>query len=112
MILRTLDHAYHCNIIGDQEAVTDTTPSGVGYLPDSAKLMLSHFAILLMSESLVESLADADCDEKLKKAIVASMARITITTINSTKVKAEWKFRIQNGEFRIEDFLFDVYSEL
>jgi hypothetical protein len=39
-----------------------------------------------MSESLAESLEDEDCDEKDKKAIVASIAKITITTISSTRV--------------------------
>jgi hypothetical protein len=41
-----------------------------------------------MSDNLVESLAEADCDEKDRNAIVAKIAKITITTISSTRVKA------------------------
>jgi hypothetical protein len=47
-------------------------------------------AILFISDSLVESLAEADCEEKDKNAIVANIARITITTISSTRVKADF----------------------
>jgi hypothetical protein len=49
----------------------------------------SHFAILLISDNLVESLAEADCEEKDRNAIVARIARITMTTMSSTKVKAD-----------------------
>jgi hypothetical protein len=45
-------------------------------------------AILFISDNLVESLAEADWDEKDRNAIVASIANITITTISSTSVKA------------------------
>jgi hypothetical protein len=41
-----------------------------------------------VSDNLTESLAEPDCDEKLKNAIVARIANMTITTINSTRVKA------------------------
>jgi hypothetical protein len=43
-----------------------------------------------MSESLVESLALADCEENERNAMVARIARMTITTINSTRVKADF----------------------
>jgi hypothetical protein len=62
--------------------------SGIGSLPDVALNTESHFAILLISDNLVESLALADCEEKERKAIVARIARMTMTTISSTRVKA------------------------
>jgi hypothetical protein len=49
----------------------------------------SHFVILLISDSLVESLAEADCELNDRNAIVASIANITITTISSTNVNPE-----------------------
>jgi hypothetical protein len=62
--------------------------SGKGYFQLKAKFTDNHLAILFISASLVESLADADCEEKDRNAIVARIARITITTISSTRVKA------------------------
>jgi hypothetical protein len=47
-----------------------------------------------MSANLVESLAEADCDENDRNAIVARIAKITMTTINSTNVKALFEFCI------------------
>jgi streptogramin lyase len=47
----------------------------------------NHLAMLETSVSLAESLEEEACEEKDKKAIVDKIARITITTINSTKVK-------------------------
>jgi hypothetical protein len=41
-----------------------------------------------MSDNLVESLAEADWEENDRNAIVAKIARITMTTISSTNVKA------------------------
>jgi predicted glycosyltransferase len=68
------------------EAVSVIYESGLGRVQEVALKTDSHFAILLRSESLVESLAEADCEEKDKNAIVARIAKITITTINSTRV--------------------------
>jgi hypothetical protein len=62
--------------------------SGFGNVQTVAEKIDSHLAILFISDSLVESLAEADCEEKDRNAIVARIARITITTINSTNVKA------------------------
>jgi hypothetical protein len=42
-----------------------------------------------ISDSLVESLAEADWEENDRNAIVARIARITMTTISSTRVKAK-----------------------
>ena len=57
-------------------------------MPEFTLYISSHFFIQETSESLAESLAEPDCDEKDKKAIVASIAKMTITTISSTRVKA------------------------
>jgi hypothetical protein len=67
----------------------DTFLSGNGNFQEVADTIHSHLLILDISVNLVLSLALEDCDEKDKNAIVARIARITITTINSTKVKAE-----------------------
>jgi hypothetical protein len=46
-------------------------------------------AIFDISDNLVESLAEADCEEKDRNAMVARIARMTITTMSSTNVKPE-----------------------
>jgi purine-nucleoside phosphorylase len=69
--------------------------SGNGYFQDIAKFTDSHLAILFISDSLVESLAEADCDEKDRNAIVARIARITMTTMSSTNVNALFEFFIK-----------------
>jgi hypothetical protein len=74
------------------EAVILTFESGNGYFPESAKLTDNHLDILFISDNLAESRAEDDCDEKLKKAIVARIARITITTMSSTRVKPKVVF--------------------
>jgi hypothetical protein len=65
-----------------------TLLSGSGYLPLVALTIASHLPIEEISVSLVESRAEEDCEEKDKKAIVERIARMTITTISSTKVNA------------------------
>jgi hypothetical protein len=50
--------------------------------------------MFVVSESLTESLADQDCDENERNAIVARIARITITTMSSTRVKAFFELDI------------------
>ena len=49
----------------------------------------SHFLMFAISERRALSLADEDWLEKERNAIVANIASITITTISSTRVKAE-----------------------
>ena len=66
-----------------------TFESGLGYVHAVALKTDSHFDILDISESLVESRALTLCEENDKKAIVASIAKMTMTTISSTRVKAE-----------------------
>ena len=61
--------------------------SGIGYFHDMALITQIHLARFDKSDSLVESLAEADWEANERNAIVASIARITITTISSTKVK-------------------------
>jgi hypothetical protein len=63
--------------------------SGIGYVPDVALNTQSHFEIFDTSAILLESLADDDWEEKERNAIVARIARITITTISSTRVNPE-----------------------
>jgi hypothetical protein len=62
--------------------------SGFGKLQDVTLNIESHFAILLISDNLVESLAEADWEENERNAMVARIARMTMTTISSTRVKA------------------------
>jgi hypothetical protein len=52
-------------------------------------------AIFDKSANLVESLADDDCEENERNAIVARIARMTITTISSTRVKAEYELEYE-----------------
>ena len=63
--------------------------SGIGYFHATANCTDSHLAILVISASLVESLAEADWSENDRNAIVASIARMTITTMSSTRVNQE-----------------------
>jgi hypothetical protein len=106
--------------MGTHEAVIDIGFSGAGYLPATALKTDNHFAMLDISAKRVESLTDADWEEKDRNAIVARIARMTMTTISSTRVKAERELRIclpvgkvQNAGCRIGDcFLFDIHPEL
>jgi hypothetical protein len=59
---------------------------GIGKTQATACLNSSHLRIFVVSDNLTESLADHDCEEKDRNAIVARIARITITTISSTNV--------------------------
>jgi hypothetical protein len=70
-----------------EPAVMVMAESGMGYVPAVALNTESHFEMFDTSAILVESLALEDCELKLRNAIVARMARITITTISSTRVK-------------------------
>jgi hypothetical protein len=88
IILRIFDHAYHWYDKVIQDADIMIFPSGFGSVQAVAWKTQSHFEILFMSASLVESLAEADWEEKDRNAMVARIARITITTISSTRVKA------------------------
>ena len=87
-MLNTKAPAYHWYHMTEPDARISILESGMGTFPDVALNTDNHFAILLISASRVESLADADCEEKDRNAIVASIAKITITTMSSTRVKA------------------------
>jgi hypothetical protein len=58
----------------------------------------------LTADTLTESLAEEALELNDMKAIVARIARMTIVTISSTRVKAPLEFRIRNSEF---NFLVD-----
>jgi hypothetical protein len=62
--------------------------SGVGKLQVVAENICNHWTILLISVIRVVSLALDDSFENVRKDIVASIERTTITTISSTRVKA------------------------
>jgi hypothetical protein len=64
--------------------------SGIGSFEDAAEKTHSHVDMFDMSTNLVESLAEELCDENERKAMVARMAKMTITTISSTKVNARF----------------------
>jgi hypothetical protein len=68
--------------------------AGIGMTHATAWRNSSHFLIFVVSDNLTESLALHDWDEKERNAIVARIARITITTISSTRVKAENFFEL------------------
>ena len=89
IILSTFAPAYHCCQIWAQAEYIAIAASGAGYFPAVALNTESHLAILLISANLVESRADADWDEKERNAIVARIARMTMTTMSSTSVKPE-----------------------
>jgi hypothetical protein len=69
-----------------QEARIEILLSGFGRVHVVAEKTESHLEILFISDKRVESLAAADWEEKLKNAIVARIARITMTTKSSTRV--------------------------
>ena len=50
--------------------------------------MDTHLAIFVISDILAESRADEEYDPKDMKAMVQSMAKIVMTTMSSTSVKA------------------------
>jgi hypothetical protein len=62
--------------------------SGIGYIPFSVIYISKLFCILFISAILLPSLEFLLYHYKLMKAIVARIARIVITTISSTRVKA------------------------
>jgi hypothetical protein len=62
--------------------------SGMGYVHEIALNTHNHFDMFVVSANRVESRAEDDCEEKERNAIVANMAKMTITTISSTSVKA------------------------
>ena len=78
--------------------------SGAGYWPEFTLYISSHFLMEEISDSLVESRALQDWEEKERNAMVASIARITMTTINSTNVNA--RFKIQDSRLMRADFAF------
>jgi hypothetical protein len=78
-------NATHVEVI---HHVYATGEAGTGITPATAWRNSSHFLMFVVSDNLTESLAEPDCDEKDRNAIVARIARITITTISSTRVKA------------------------
>ncbi|EKE29450.1 MAG: hypothetical protein ACD_2C00173G0001 [uncultured bacterium (gcode 4)] len=90
MALRSDFPANHCVHIKIQEAVIDMDSSGTGYFPAVALNTFNHLSMLLISAKRVESRALADWEEKERNAIVAKIASITMTTISSTNVNAEW----------------------
>jgi hypothetical protein len=65
-------------------------------------------AILLISAKRVESLAEADWEEKDRKAMVARIARITMTTMSSTRVNQDLieLFIILKSEIKLITLLF------
>jgi hypothetical protein len=72
--VKALDHV---NVFGE---------TGEGKTHAVICLISSHFLIFVTSDRRTESLAEPDWLENDKNAIVAKMAKITITTINSTNV--------------------------
>jgi hypothetical protein len=65
--------------------------SGRGNFQERVFWMANHLLIEEMSDNLTLSLDEDEYDEKDRNAIVARIANITITTINSTSVNA-WVF--------------------
>jgi hypothetical protein len=63
--------------------------------------MANHLLIEEMSDNLTLSLDEDEYDENDRKAIVARIANITITTINSTSVNA-WGFLEWTINFKLK----------
>jgi hypothetical protein len=66
--------------------------------------------MLDISAKRVESLAEADWEENDRNAIVARIARMTITTMSSTRVKATCFLFFINMRLRIWKFEFLVFE--
>jgi hypothetical protein len=103
-MLRIFFAAVHWYIV-HEPAVMVMTESGMGYVPDVALNTESHLVIFVTSDNLVESRADEDWEENERKAMVARIARITITTISSTRVKA---LEVFSWEFLVFREIFDI----
>ncbi|EKE28772.1 MAG: hypothetical protein ACD_3C00016G0001 [uncultured bacterium (gcode 4)] len=88
MSLYAESHRVHWFHIVHPEYVKDVGLSGAGYSQDHTLYISIHFFMDDMSDNLVESLAPQDWEEKERNAMVASIARITMTTMSSTRVKA------------------------
>jgi hypothetical protein len=91
------------------EAVTVTGESGRGRLPEVAEYKVRAFDILLISSSRTLSLAEPAYPWNERKAIVPRMARMVITTISSTRVKAE-DLRINGGK-EVKNACLTIYTK-
>jgi len=85
MVIFQAFHWYHMAMLQEYKLIL---LSGIRYFHHMLYWTVNHLAILDISDNLVESLALDEYELKLKKAMVDNIERITITTINSTRVKA------------------------
>ena len=69
-----------------QEAVRVIGDDGFGTLPARVRYNSNDFVIFVISDNRLLSLAELEYELNERKAIVASIARIVITTMSSTRV--------------------------
>ncbi|EKE28413.1 MAG: hypothetical protein ACD_3C00061G0002 [uncultured bacterium (gcode 4)] len=89
---------------------TETALSGEGKVHDLALEIMSHLCTDLTADTLTVSRADLLWFINDMLAIVARIAKITIVTISSTRVKAFDKFR-ESGLLILKEreFIFEIF---
>ena len=92
IILDMLPDISHLNATFIQFIVqVSIVPSGIGNDEETAKRLCSHLVIDAVSDSLTVSLAVEVCIENARNDMRVSIASTMITTVSSTRVKAEWE---------------------
>ncbi|EKE29045.1 MAG: hypothetical protein ACD_2C00242G0002 [uncultured bacterium (gcode 4)] len=94
MSFAAVSHRIHWFQIVPHEYVKEKDLSGEGYFQAFTLNISTDFLMYEISVRRVESRAEPDCEENERKAIVAKIEIMTITTISSTKVKAEFCFDV------------------